>query len=105
MFREDLKQYGNSSTHYFDTPTSDTLEITKAALKVLQEIYREGIYYKKSGVIVSHMCDNSAIQQNLFDDITNRKERNELMKASLFVEPSLSSIKNKLIRYVTHNSI
>ena len=81
MFREDLKQYGNSATHYFYTPTSDTLEITKAALKVLQEIYRKGIYYEKSGVIVSDICDNSAIQQNLFDDISNRKERNELMKA------------------------
>ena len=80
-FREDLKQYGNAATHYFETPTSDTLEITKAVLELLQDIYREGIYYKKSGVIVGDICDNSAIQQNLFDDITNRKERNELMKA------------------------
>ena len=49
--------------------------------KFTEVLYREGIYYKKSGVIVSDICDNSAIQQNLLDDITNRKERNELMKA------------------------
>ena len=39
-FRDDLSQYGNSATYTFITPTSDTLEITSAALKLLKQIYR-----------------------------------------------------------------
>ena len=80
-FREDLQQYANSITYTFITPTSDTLEITQAALAILKEIYRPGILYKKSGVIVGDICDMSMIQMNLFDPIPNRKERRNLMKA------------------------
>ena len=80
-FREDLQQYANSATYTFITPTSDTLEITQAALAVLKEIYRPGILYKKSGVIVGDICDMSMLQMNLFDPVSNRKERSDLMKA------------------------
>lgn len=80
-FREDLQQYANSATYTFITPTSDTLEITQAALAVLKEIYRPGILYKKSGVIVGNICDMSMLQMNLFDPVSNRKERSDLMKA------------------------
>ena len=80
-FREDLPQYGNSATYTFITPTSDTLEITSAALKLLKQIYRPGIQYKKSGVIVGDIVSMSMLQMNLFDPIHNRKERSDLMKA------------------------
>ena len=80
-FREDLQQYANSATYTFITPTSDTLEITQAALAVLKGIYRPGILYKKSGVIVGNICDMSMLQMNLFDPVSNRKERADLMKA------------------------
>ena len=80
-FREDLTQYNNAGTWTFITPTSDTMEITQAALKVLEQIYRPGIWYKKSGVIVGDIIDIAQIQQDLFDPIPNRKERSDLMKA------------------------
>ena len=80
-FREDLQQYANSATYTFITPTSDTLEITQAALAVIKEIYRPGILYKKSGGIVGDICDMSMLQMNLFDPVSNRKERSDLMKA------------------------
>jgi len=79
-FREDLQQYGNCAAVSLLTPTSDTLEITQAALRALDNIFVPGIMYKKSGVIVSDICDASQIQGNLFDPIHNRKERAELMK-------------------------
>lgn len=80
-FREDLTQYANASTYYFVTPTSDTLEITKVALLALEQIYRKGILYKKSGVIVSEISDCASVQYDLFDGIPNRGERNQLMTA------------------------
>ena len=79
-FREDLCQYNNSASWTFLTPTSDTMEITQAALKLLEQIYRPGIWYKKSGVVVSEITDKSLVQQDLFDPITKRVERSNLMK-------------------------
>ena len=79
-FREDLEQYANSSSFSFLTPTSDTIEITDAALRLLEQIYRPGICYKKSGVIVSDISGMEAVQHDLFDPVTNRKERAALMK-------------------------
>lgn len=79
-FREDLPQYGNAVTYTFITPTSDTLEITQAALALAEQIYLPDILYKKSGVIVGDIVDMSTIQMNLFDPIQNRKERSDLMK-------------------------
>ena len=79
-FREDLPQYGNSATVPLLVPTSDTLEITKAAISALQSIWREGIQYKRSGVIVSDIQSNEHIEGNLFDPIKNRPERARLMQ-------------------------
>lgn len=80
-FREDLEQYGNSASVSLITPTSDTMEITQAALTALQNIYRQGILYKKSGVIVSDIESLHPYQADLFDPIKNRPERAKLMKA------------------------
>lgn len=80
-FRDDLPQYCNSATVPLYTPTSDTLEITEAALQALQRIYCPGIQYKKSGVVVSQICDMSAVQGDLFDPLPNRQQRAGLMKA------------------------
>ena len=79
-FREDLPQYGNSATVFLLVPTSDTLEITSAAIRALQSIWREGIQYKRSGVIVSDILPNEHIEGNLFDPIKNRPERARLMQ-------------------------
>lgn len=79
-FREDLEQYGNSASSTFIVPTSDTLEITRAALQILERIYHPGIQYKKSGVIVSNIVSMSHIQGDLFDTVPNRPQRNQLMK-------------------------
>ena len=80
-FREDLPQYGNALTHRFETPTADTIEITKAAEELLQSIWLPGILYKKSGVIMTGVHDNGLIQGNIFDPVRNRCDRKELMEA------------------------
>ncbi len=79
-FRDDLLQYGNSASKTLITPTSDTIEITRAALEILDGIYMPGIWYKKSGVIVSGIQGAGGIELDLFDDIPNRKARADLMR-------------------------
>lgn len=79
-FREDLPQYFNAATWKFPVATSDTLELTKAALDVLETIYRPGISYKKSGVILGNISSEKCVQQDLFDTIGNRSRRLELSR-------------------------
>ena len=79
-FREDLPQYGNSASTSFVTATSDTLEITKAALRCLESIYVPGIMYKRSGVMVGDIVPSNPLQLDLFDTNKKRMERNKLMR-------------------------
>ncbi len=79
-FREDLSQYANSATVTLPVASSDTMEITKAAVQALRSIWREGILYKRSGVIVSDIQTNQSIGGDLFDPIRNRPERTRLMR-------------------------
>lgn len=78
-FRQDLQQYSNAATRTLLVRTSDTLEIVNRALDALKEIYRPGIWYKKCGVVLSDITPDKAVTWDLFDPITNRKERDELM--------------------------
>ena len=78
-FRDDLQQYKNGLTRTLPVPTSDTIEITKAALQIVDDIYIKGICYKKAGVVLSDITEDTAIQQNLFDEIKNRPQRFMLM--------------------------
>lgn len=80
-FRDDLRQYNNAASTWLVTPTSDTMEITHAALQALQSIYLQGIMYKKSGVVVSEIEPMNPFQPDLFDPVTNRTGRARLMKA------------------------
>ncbi|MDO4462891.1 MAG: Y-family DNA polymerase [Bacteroidia bacterium] len=79
-FREDLQQYWNKETVELMTATSDTIEITEAAIEALKRVFVEGVWYKKVGVVISGIQPECPVQLNLFDPIQNREERAELMK-------------------------
>lgn len=78
-FREDLPQYSNFGTYPLFVPTADTMEITKAAHHVLEQLYRPGIHYKRSGVILGDIRPATPLQLQLFDPVPNREDRAELM--------------------------
>ena len=78
-FREDLEQYSDIATAYLDTPSADTLELTQAAMGLVDRIYRPGIQFKKSGVILGRIVPGCS-HHILFDTIENREERVELSR-------------------------
>lgn len=78
-FREDLPQYGNMASATLSIPSADTLEITELAMKLVDEIYRPGILFKKSGVILSRIVPG-CVHPVLFDTMEKRDERLELSK-------------------------
>lgn len=60
--------------------TSDTSELQKYALPLVEELYRPGVKYLKAGVILSHLVPDEAIQTDLFSK-TPRTENKKLMEA------------------------
>ena len=78
-FREDLPQYYDMATKKLSIPSSDTLEITAAAMELVDRIYRPGILFKKSGVILSDIVPGCC-HHILFDTVEKREERVELSK-------------------------
>jgi DNA polymerase V len=60
-------QYFNQGFVKLDEPTQDTRKILKAVYKVLDQIFKEGIDYKKAGVILCDIVDQASFQPTLFD--------------------------------------
>ena len=80
-FRDDLRQHVGFDTVRLGVPTADTMEITAAALKILDRLYQPGVLYKKAGVELSDITTASPCQLHIFDTVANRPERAALMTA------------------------
>lgn len=81
--RTELKQYSNSAYRRLTTATADTAMIIKTAIDMLNQIFRHGYEYKKAGVILSEVTDDTAIQMDLFaTEMENPKRQRQLMKAT-----------------------
>ena len=78
-FKPKAKQYSGYFSMDFYTATSDTITITKLAIKCLQKIFRLGYLYKKAGIILSGIIPKNQVQLNLFDT-KDRNKADNLMK-------------------------
>ncbi len=65
-------QYAQSIVIHFPFQTSSSIEIVKFAAEGLQRIYREGIAYKKAGVILLQISPNHVFQGILFEQPDKR---------------------------------
>lgn len=66
-FRQDLPQYYGYKTVSLPYPTSSTFIINKYAQKALDDIFKEGIHYKKSGVVLMGITQDSTQQLSMFE--------------------------------------
>lgn len=73
------RQYSRSITLKLPVATSNTGEIIAHAKKGLNNIYREGYNFKKTGVILMDIVPEAEVQQAFFDD-KNRSRDATLMK-------------------------
>ena len=69
------KKYYNAYTIEFPVQTSDSMEIIQEALYGLQKIYRKGYEYKKAGVLLHNLVDESRVQGNLFDAVDRGRSK------------------------------
>lgn len=78
-FRLDLEQYSNMTEATIPTPSASTICIVKAATECLRRIYREGICYKRAGVVLMGVVPDTAIQTDLFTfNADNHKQMRQL---------------------------
>ncbi len=77
-FKLDEPQYYNSQLVKLPIPTASTPELTSYAVKALEAIFRPGYRYKKSGVVLSALQPDQAVQATFFDQ-RNRSTENRLM--------------------------
>lgn len=82
-FREDLIQYDSSASHSFLTPTNTTSEIVDMATRILEAIFRKGIYYKRAGIMVSGISPADSIQPDLFEYNPERSQKLKALSTAL----------------------
>lgn len=79
-FRQDLPFYSNSVSVKLVEPSASTMTIVNAAIKGFNNIFREGFYYRKAGVVLLKISSDKNRQLSLFDNGENKKQT-ALMKA------------------------
>ena len=71
-FQPDRPQYHPGKETTFLTPTNQTADLIRTGLELLRKIYRPGYSYKKTGVMVSELVDEGAVQRSLFEEPVDR---------------------------------
>ena len=74
-FRKDLPYYANSCQIKLPCPASDAHTIVHHALLALANIFREGIAYRRAGVIALDINSDTAIQLNVWDNSHPERKR------------------------------
>ncbi len=80
-FRQDLKQYTNSSGFRLSIPSDDLRYLTQTAKRCLQTIFKEGIAYQKCGVLLTDLGPKQQVQRDLF----NQPSEAELLHTERFM--------------------
>ena len=78
-FQNKFGYYSNSKTIDFPIATSDSIEIVKTALTILESIFKNGYRYQKAGVLLTGLSNDDG-EKNLFSSEKDEKI-NSLMKS------------------------
>jgi DNA polymerase V len=66
--RKDLEQYCKNIVVKLPYPTNSAIEISKFAVEGLKNIFKQGYYYKKAGVIIMDFTPDSEQQLSIFEN-------------------------------------
>ena len=73
--RSDLPQYSNSAIAKLPVPSSDTSAIMKAALSLLDTIFRLNYQYKRAGVVLTNIHSADGLQLDIFSEKDDARRR------------------------------
>ncbi|HGY3247276.1 TPA: Y-family DNA polymerase [Acinetobacter baumannii] len=80
-FDPNVPFYNKSITGSFAEPTDCAVDFVKAATRMLNDIYKEGIKYKKCGVVLTGLEPKSGHTYDLLTDFENIEKKECLMQA------------------------
>ncbi|WP_151828353.1 Y-family DNA polymerase [Acinetobacter oleivorans] len=80
-FDPNVPFYNKSITGSFSQPTDCAIDFVKAATRMLSDIYKEGIKYKKCGVVLTCLEPKSGHTYDLLTDFEHIEKKECLMKA------------------------
>ena len=80
FFSKNENQYFKNIFITLDSPTNNTIKLTKEALSGLRKIYKPGYRYKKVGVHLHHLVSENELQMSLFHE-EHKVEDSRLSKA------------------------
>jgi DNA polymerase V len=82
--------YSNCRTYIFDTATSYTPQMMEVVLKMIEQIYRKGMNFKKCGVLLTGLEKQDNVQLGLFGKRDNKKSQ-RLMNTVDFINSRTDS--------------
>lgn len=80
-FDPNVPFYNKSITGSFSEPTDSAVDFVRAATRMLNEIYKEGIKYKKCGVVLTCLEAKSGHTYDLLTDFEQLEKKECLMQA------------------------
>ncbi|MEN8406031.1 Y-family DNA polymerase [Acinetobacter seifertii] len=80
-FDPNVPFYNKSITGSFSEPTDCAVDFVRAATRMLNDIYKEGIKYKKCGVVLTGLEPKSGHTYDLLTDFKNIEKKESLMQA------------------------
>lgn len=80
-FDPNVPFYNKSITGSFSEPTDCAVDFVKAATRMLNNIYKEGIKYKKCGVVLTCLEPKSGHTYDLLTDFEMIEKKEQLMRA------------------------
>lgn len=80
-FNANVPFYNKSITGSFSEPTDCAIDFVKAATRMLNDIYKEGIKYKKCGVVLTCLEPKSGHTYDLLTDFKQIEKKECLMQA------------------------
>ncbi|HCQ9867506.1 TPA: Y-family DNA polymerase [Acinetobacter baumannii] len=80
-FDPNVPFYNKSITGSFSEPTDCAIDFVKAATRMLNDIYKEGIKYKKCGVVLTGLEPKSGHTYDLLTDFEQIEKKECLMQA------------------------
>ncbi|OSY88653.1 SOS mutagenesis and repair protein UmuC [Tenacibaculum holothuriorum] len=92
--KKDSVQHRVSKTVLFSYPTNSTLTLSKQAVLAVENIFKEGVKYKRAGVIVTGLVPSDNYQLNMF--AAENPKHQSLMKTIDKLNTKLKADKIKL---------
>ena len=89
-----MEQHRASVSVNLSSPTNSSLIISSCAVSAVKSIFKEGIKYKRAGVVVTGLVSEDSFQLNLFD--TQNPKHQPLMQSIDFLNAKFKGNKIKL---------